>query len=105
MERKEVQVLNKYKDNIPPDAIYIGRPSKWGNPFIIGKDGNRTDVIKKYLDWLLSQPELLEQAREELCGKDLVCFCAPKPCHGDILLIIANPDLQQNSKKREESDG
>lgn len=52
------KVLNKHKDKIPPNAVYVGRPSQWGNPFVRGKDGDR--------------------------------FCAPQPCHADVLLAIAN---------------
>ena len=70
--------------------VYIGRPSKWGNPFKIGKDGSRDEVIFKYRQWLLSQPNLVEQAKKELKGYDLVCWCKPYPCHGDVLLEIAN---------------
>jgi len=85
-----MRVLNKYRDCIPPGAVYIGRPSKWGNQFIIGRDGNREQVVQKYREWLLTQPALIEQARKELKGKDLVCFCSPQKCHGDVLLKIAN---------------
>lgn len=67
-----------------PYDIYIGRPSKWGNPFEIGKDGTREEVIAKYEKWIRTQPELL-QALPELVGKTLGCWCSPKPCHGDIL--------------------
>jgi len=83
-------VLNKYRDIQVHDAVYIGRPSKWGNPFVIGKDGTRGEVIAKYREWIESQPDLVRQAREELRGKNLVCFCAPKACHGDVLLELAN---------------
>lgn len=87
------KVLNKYKDGVPTNAVYIGRPSKWGNPFVIGKDGTREEVIAKYRTWLLAQPAKVEAAKRELAGKDLVCFCAPKGCHGDVLLEVANaPD-------------
>ena len=84
------KVLNKYKDEIPPGSIYIGRPSKWGNPFVIGKDGTRDAVIMKYKCWLERQPDMVKAAKRELVGKDLVCFCAPKSCHGDVLLEVAN---------------
>lgn len=84
------RVLNKYRDTIPSDAVYIGRPTKWGNPFSIGKDGTREEVIAKHRKWFLSQPSLMEEAKTELRGKDLFCFCAPKSCHGDLLLEIAN---------------
>ena len=85
-----MRVLNKYKDVIPVDAVYIGRPSKFGNPFVIGKDGDRDQVIAKYRDWIATKPELIEAAKTKLKGKDLVCFCSPKSCHGDVLVVIAN---------------
>jgi hypothetical protein len=69
--------------------VYIGRPSKWGNPFGIGKDGTREEVIEKYRDWLMTQPELLA-ALPELKGKTLGCWCAPQACHGDVLAALAN---------------
>ena len=69
---------------------YIGRPSKWGNRFVIGRDGTRDEVIEKYRQWLMQQPALLAAAREELAGKVLGCFCAPQKCHGDVLAEIAN---------------
>jgi hypothetical protein len=86
------KVLNKYKEGFPAGSVYIGRPSAFGNPFVIGKDGTREEVIAKHREWLLSQPQLIERAKKELRGKDLVCFCAPKACHGDLLLRIANED-------------
>jgi len=61
-----------------------------GYPFAIGKDGSRAEVIDKYRRWLQGQPKLIEAARMELAGKDLVCFCWPAPCHGDVLLGLAN---------------
>lgn len=70
--------------------VYIGRPEFWGNPFRIGRDGPRGRVIAKYREWLLSQPELVERARAELRGKVLGCWCAPRPCHGDVLAEVAN---------------
>jgi len=88
------KVLNKYKDGMPKDAVYIGRPSKWGNPFIMSEYGTRELVIAKYREWLLSQPLLIEEVRRELAGKDLICFCSPKACHGDVLLEVANDKLR-----------
>ena len=72
-----------------PYDVYIGRPEKWGNPFTIGKDGNRGEVIEKYINWLESQPELLNDVHE-LKDKVLGCWCTPKACHGDVLAEIAN---------------
>ena len=81
-------VLNKNISGIPKGAVYIGRPSKWGNPFLIGRDGSREDVIGKFENYLLTS-ELFDQL-DELRGKNLVCFCAPLACHGDVLLRLAN---------------
>lgn len=65
--------------------VVIGRPSKWGNPFVIGKDGNRKQVIKKYRQWIQTiRPELMNQLHE-LKGKTLGCYCKPQDCHGDVL--------------------
>ncbi len=84
------KVLNKYRDDIPQDAVYIGRPSKWGNPFYVNTTRPREEAIKLYREWLSHQPKLRADAKSELKGKDLVCFCAPAACHGDVLLEIAN---------------
>lgn len=72
-----------------PFDVYIGRPSKWGNPFVIGTDGDRTEVVRKYAAWIKTQPHLMN-ALPELKGKTLACWCAPYACHGDILLKLAN---------------
>lgn len=70
--------------------VYIGRPSKWGNPFTIGKDGTRDEVIEKYRKWIMTQPQLLS-ALHELKGKRIACWCAPKYyCHGDVLAELAD---------------
>lgn len=83
------RVLNKRVSGVPAGAVYIGRPSKWGNPFVIGRDGSREDVIAKYREYVLGNKALMA-ALHELRGKDLVCWCAPCACHGDVLLELAN---------------
>jgi len=70
--------------------VYIGRPGPWGNPFHIGEHGTREEVVEKYAEWLLTQPELVAKVKSDLKGKVLGCWCAPKLCHGDILAEIAN---------------
>lgn len=84
------KVLNKRTDKIPPNAVYVGRPSKWGNPFKIGRDGDRKEVIEKFRKWI-TRVSFLEDVTE-LTGHDLVCWCAPLPCHADILLELANKE-------------
>lgn len=79
--------------------VYIGRrnnlfpESKWHNPFRIGKDGTRAEVIAKYRLYVLSRPDLMESLHE-LKDKRLGCWCSPKPCHGDVLADLCdNPHL------------
>lgn len=69
--------------------VFIGRPSKWGNPFFVGRDGTRSEVIAKYRVWILKQPHLMA-ALSELRGKVLGCHCAPKRCHGEVLVELSN---------------
>ncbi len=71
-------------------AIYVGRPTKWGNPFVIGRDGTREEVIAKYGRWLNVNPLLKRVIMAELRGRDLECWCSPLPCHADLLLKLAN---------------
>jgi len=73
----DIRVLNKKHLRGPAgNAVYVGRPSAWGNPFVIGKDGSRAEVIAKYEPWLMSRPQLLSKLHE-LRGRNLVCWCAP----------------------------
>ena len=88
------KVLNKHARGSQADAVYIGRGSKWGNPFRIGIDGDRAAVIAKYGWWLRNQHYLL-RALDELHGCNLLCFCAPKACHGDLLLRLANASREE----------
>jgi hypothetical protein len=73
-------------------AVYVGRPSPFGNPFVIGRDGSREDVVQRYPAWIVDRPELAAAARRELRGKDLICWCAPAACHAQVLIEIANSE-------------
>jgi len=83
------KVLNKKIDIISKNDVYIGKPTMWSNPFVIG-EFNREEAVSKYRIWIMSQPELIARVKKDLKNKNLVCFCAPKACHGDVLLEIAN---------------
>lgn len=85
------KVYNKHKGDAPPGSVYIGRGSLFGNPFRLAVDGNREQVIAMFQDHLDKNPELQAAVKSQLKGKNLVCFCAPLACHGDILLKLANP--------------
>ena len=69
--------------------VDVGRPTKWGNPFVIGKHSNRAEVIELYEQWLYENKALMA-ALGELRGMVLGCWCAPLACHGDVLVRLAN---------------
>ena len=91
---------------MPPNTVKVDRSSKWGNPFVVSKDGTRAQCVEKYR-MLLSgygslgervsfaeQRSYLQYVRNntrKLAGKNLACWCAlDRPCHGDILLELAD---------------
>lgn len=98
------RVLNirDFPDGVPPGAIYCGRRmlgrslsgSPFANPFKLPRnatDIERTECIEMYERWLTTQPMLLAKL-PDLRGHDLVCWCAPLPCHCDVLLRLANAE-------------
>jgi hypothetical protein len=86
------KVYNKYHRNAPPGAVYVGRPSVFGNPYQMNSEADRDTVCDNYELMVRNRPDLVAQIKRELRGKDLVCFCAPKRCHADTLLRIANDE-------------
>ena len=79
-------VVNKYKEDFD---VYIGRGSVWGNPYVIGQDGTREEVIEKYKHYLwemITSKRISLYQLKNLKGKRLGCFCKPKACHGDIIV-------------------
>jgi hypothetical protein len=78
-----------------PGNVYIGRDyaeftdEGWGNPFHIGKDGDRAEVLRKYREWILGNEYLLKRL-PLLKGKVLGCWCKPEDCHGDVLAELVN---------------
>lgn len=88
---------------LPPNTICVDRTTRFGNPFVVGKDGTAAECVKKYgemllpythakgtlEDFYLSSANVLDI--ESLRGKNLACWCAlDQPCHADVLLEIAN---------------
>lgn len=76
--------------------VYIGRGSKWGNPYTHIKNketkaefivSSRKEAIEKYKEYIINNEELLNSL-EELKDKRLGCFCKPKSCHGDVLVDL-----------------
>lgn len=88
-----IQIVNRktYRGT----SVYVGRPTVLGNPFVIGRDGSRADVLQKYRRWLWSAMQsrnetvLAEFRRlaEQAAAGDVVlsCWCSPAPCHAEIL--------------------
>lgn len=90
---------------MPDNTLYVGRPTKWGNPFYIGKPDAKKGIIyacennqqavncyKEAIDWGVLK--FLQEDLHELKGKNLSCFCSlDKPCHADILLKLANEEV------------
>lgn len=102
---------------LPPGVVNVARPTKWGNPFVVGERiyreqedlapyvpipggwGGLTSItilhpetaVAAYMDWLVNNPALFIAAFEELPGKDLACWCPiDRPCHGTALLEMVN---------------
>lgn len=85
---------------MPPDTVYVGRPSKWGNPFVVGEPNpyipdrqveDRRHAYNLYVGHAPLQARLFSAAMQELRGKDLACWCPlDQPCHADMLLEVVN---------------
>lgn len=103
-----MRVLNKYRDQLPEGAVSIMRPGFWGNPYSVGKDGDRDEVLRKYRQWfdlMLSGPlgnSFLDALKQLSQAPALVCCCKPKACHGD---IIVEKMLELNLLQKEEHCG
>ena len=84
MQTLVVNVRNVSKDSY----VYIGRPSVYGNPFVIGRDGSREQVISKFRTYFhgrINNDSVFRGEVEALRGKRLGCYCAPCACHGDVI--------------------
>lgn len=84
------KVYNITDSDIPAGAVMVDRKTQWGNPFKLGMHGDRDMICAKFELWFLGKPELIVRAKQELRGKDLVCYCKPLRCHADVLLRVAN---------------
>lgn len=95
---KRIQRMRTAGWRMPRGVVYVGRKTKWGNPFKVGEFGVKTaaEAVERYRLWLANLydgKKVAEMARRELRGKDLACWCAmDEPCHADVLLEVANTD-------------
>ena len=94
---KRIQMKRTKGWRKPANTVYVGWPTKWGNPFPINSDVDRQTSVACYREWLNGKrrldalPPTQAEIKAELRGKSLACWCKPgEPCHGDVLLEIAN---------------
>lgn len=98
-------ILNA-RDSAPgPGRVYVGRPSPLGNPYVIGRDGERAVVIQRYAGWMEERlrerdPVVLTALLGIRPGDALVCHCAPKRCHAEVIAqVLARPDWRPRPDK------
>jgi hypothetical protein len=85
-------VVNRRVVGVPAGAVYVGRPSLFGNPFVVGVHGDQAAVIARFREYAVDRcyrDPAFRRAVASLHGRVLVCWCAPAPCHGDVLLALA----------------
>lgn len=85
------RVWNRRYPDVPEDAVNIMRPTEWGN-YETRPEMSRARAVAAHRARVLADPEFIAKIQRELRGKDLVCNCKPKACHGDVLLEVANRD-------------
>lgn len=97
---RRVQLSRKKGWKMPENTVHVARPSRWGNPFVIGEDGvpDAASAVAAFRELLGPQPENVvplymtaEDITRDLRGKNLACWCRlDAPCHADVLLELAN---------------
>ena len=92
MEQGTVYSMRAGADPAPADAVRVDRATEWGNPFKVGTDGTLPEVIQKYRAWLwkrMKDDASVIDRLAAIAGRDVKCWCAPKACHGDIVVAAA----------------
>ncbi len=94
MKPKRIQRKRTKGFKMPENTIYVGRPGKWGNPFLECANRSRIDAVMQFQNNITKQHipyPTIQEIKNELHGKNLACWCPlTEPCHADALLIIAN---------------
>jgi hypothetical protein len=74
-----------------PKAVYVGRPSRWGNPYRVGVHGTAEECVRLFEARYGNDADYRAAVRTELAGKSLACWCkVGQPCHAAVLLRWAN---------------
>ena len=89
---RRIQLSRKKGWRKPPNTVNVARPSKWGNPWRVGKEVDTAENAVKWYQWSMEADDSnLRSIRRELHGKNLACWCPLNtPCHADVLLRLAN---------------
>jgi Domain of unknown function (DUF4326) len=89
---RRLQLSRRKGARLPQGAVVVARPTKWGNPYRPDKMTRAAAVAQYRHDLLAGKLKVsIEDARRELAGRDLACWCAPDgPCHADVLIEVAN---------------
>lgn len=92
---ERIQRKRKKGWRMPANAVYVGRPSAWGNNRVIGEHGTAQECVEGFErdvnEWRSEHPEAYKRWIGLLRNKDLVCWCPlDQPCHADVLLKLAN---------------
>ena len=86
---KRIQRKRTKGYRLPDNTVYVGRPSKWGNPYRICDGYGTEGAIERYALWLSNKLREDPHFLDELRSKDLACWCPlDKPCHADVILKI-----------------
>ena len=99
-EATMIEVVNMKDASIKP-KIRVDRTSVWGNPFVLGKHGNRNEVIDKYADWIAERPELIKMLSDLMIKSGvnrLACWCAPMRCHGHVLAKMVEEYREEQAR-------
>jgi hypothetical protein len=105
MKPKRIQRKRTKGWKMPPNTVYVGRPTKWGNPYAVPypSEAQRAAIVANHRDWIIANQQSAERWRlpiAELRGKNLACWCPlNKPCHADVLLEIANREWPREAQE------
>jgi len=90
--------IANYLEPKPHNGKRVTRPSRWGNPYRVGKEAvDAAEAVAMFRDYIQQQPALVEKAKRELAGFNLGCTCPlDQPCHADVWLEVVNhlPNMQ-----------
>ena len=107
--RRGITIVNRRNGRVA--GVYVGRPAVLGNPYVIGHDGSRHDVVDKYRAWLREQYRhdgAVRHALRQLAMRyltdgalTLICWCAPQPCHAEVIRDAVLGMVQARERARE----